>query len=159
MVLPAFGKTPEIGFEMANVKTAERRLIEAKMVNPVTYTDLESCFNEAFRDLKRHSSTVGYLITLTEKAMKQAKAEVLLDKYPQFLETSGMKKSQDNADLREAFLMRDEAYMEALDRLNQLKAMESMFDGKIKVMENVCRYMRQAMQLILRSGLSSKSIY
>ena len=159
MMLPALGKIPAVSFEMTNIREAERRLIEAKTVNPVTYSDLEHCFNESYRDLKRHLSAIGYQISLAEKAMETAKANVLLDTYPEFLQTSGMKKSQDNADLRKAFLMRDVDYVAALDRYNQLQALESTMDGKIKVMENVCRYMRLQMQLILRSGLSNRDYY
>ena len=124
------------------------------MVNPATYADLEHSYNEAYRDLKRHLSNIGYQIALAEKAMEEAKSDILLDKYPAYLELKGIKKTQDNADLRKAFMIRDEAYVAALDRFNQLKALESNFEGKIKVFENVCRYMRQKMQLIVRSGMS-----
>ena len=159
MVLPAFGKSPQVEFDLSKIRIAESRLLEAKMVNPITYAELESCFMESFRDLKRHLTTVTYQLALAEKAMEQAKAEVLIDKYPEFLKSQDMKKSQDNADLRKAFLMRDEDYLAALDRINMLKAMESNFDGKIKVMENVCRVIRKSMDLILRSGLSNADLY
>ena len=159
LMLPAVGRIPAVSFEMGNVREAEQRLIEAKTVNPVTYSDLEHCFNEAYRDLKRHLSAIGYQISLSEKAMEQAKANVLLDSYPAYLESKQMKKSQDNSDLRKAFLIKDTDYVTALDRFNQLKALESNMDGKIKVMENVCRYMRKQMDLILRSGLSNSNYY
>jgi hypothetical protein len=159
LVLPAFGKLPELKLQMDKIVEAEKRLIEAKTVNPSTYVDLEHTFNESYRDLKRHLSSIGFQLAITEKVMEQAKADVLLDKYPIFLEEKQLKKTQDNADLRKAFLIRDEAYVGALDRFNQLKALESNFEGKIKVMENVCRYMRKQMDLILRSGLSNRDYY
>lgn len=159
LVLPTFGKIPELSLNMEKIIEAEKRLIEAKTVNPLTYVDLEHAFNESYRELKRHLSSIGYHISLIDKAMEQAKADVLLDTYPAFLESNNMKKSQDNADLRKAFLMKDAAYLAALDRMNQLKALESNMDGKIKVMENVCRYMRKQMDLILRSGLSNRDYY
>ena len=134
---------------MEKIFEADHRVIEAKTVNPSTYSDLEHCFNESYRDLKRHLSSIGYQIAVTDKAMESAKADVLLDKYPAYLESTGAK---DNADLRKAFLIRDETYSAALDRMNQLKALESNFEGKIKVMENVCRYMRKSMDLIIRNG-------
>ncbi len=157
LVLPPFRKSPELSLDMGKIREAERRIIEAKMVSPVTYADLEHSFNEAYRDLKRHLSSIGYQIALAEKAIEEAKATVLLDKYPEFM--AGKPKSHDNADLRKAFLMRDDDYVSSLDRLNQLKALESNFDGKIKTFENVCRYMRKKMDLILRSGLSSADLY
>lgn len=159
LVLEPVGKIPGLRLEMAKVIEAEARLIEAKTVNPVTYVDLESCFNESYRDLKRHISSIGYQLALADKAMQVAKSDLMLDKYPTYLESNGIKKTQDNADLRQAFFMRDPAYLAALDRINQLKALESNMDGKIKVMENVCRYMRKQMDLILRSGLSSRDYY
>lgn len=159
LVLEPVGKIPELRLEMAKIIEAEQRLLEAKTVNPSTYVDLESCFNESYRDLKRHISSIGYQLALADKAMQVAKSDLLLDKYPSYLESQNLKKSQDNGDLRQAFFMRDEAYLAALDRINQLKALESNMDGKIKVMENVCRYMRKQMDLILRSGMSAKDYY
>jgi hypothetical protein len=159
LVLQPQGRMPELRLEMAKIVEAEKRIIEAKTVNPVTYVDLESCFNEAYRDLKRHLSSVGYHLNLANKAMEIAKSDLLLDKYPEYLESNNFKKSQDNGDLRQAFFMRDEAYIAALDRINQLKALESNLDGKIKVMENTCRFMRKQMDLILRSGLSGRDLY
>lgn len=157
LVIPPFGKSPALSFEMGKIREAQRRTHEAQFANPITYPELENTFNEAYRDLKRHLSAIGYQIALVEKAMELAKAEVLIDKYPAFME--GKPKSQDNADLRKAFMIRDEAYVLALDRFNQLKALESNFDGKIKEMENVCRYMRKTMDLVLRSGLSNSNLY
>lgn len=157
LVLPAFGKSQALSFEMNLIKLAESRFHEAQQVNPITYVELEHTFNEAYRDLKRHLSTIGFQITQADKAIETAKAEVLLGSYAEFME--GKPKSHDNADLRKAFLMRDESYLAALDRINQLKALESLFDGKIKVVENVCRYMRKQMDLLLRSGSINSNLY
>jgi hypothetical protein len=157
LVLPPFKKAPELRLEMDKIIEAEHRIHESKMVSPVTYADLEHCYNEAYRDLRRHLSSIGYQIALADKALEEAKATVLLDKYPAFMD--GKPKSHDSADLRRAFLTRDSDYNEALDRINQLKALESNFDGKIKVFENICRFMKKKMDLILRSGLSSTDLY
>lgn len=159
LILPAFGKVPELRLSMEKIVEAEKRLIEAKTVNPVTYVDLEHTFNESYRDLKRHLSAIGYQLDLADKAMNVAKSDLLLDKYPEYLAKNDFKKSQDNGDLRQAFFMRDEAYIASLDRINQLKALQSNLDGKIKIMENVCRYMRKQMDLLIRSGLSNADYY
>ena len=156
LVISAFGKAPELRLEMENIREAERRLIEAKTVNPVTYADLEHTFNESYRDLKRHLSNIGFALTKAHQTMEEAKANALLDKYPDFLEQKGLK---DNTDNRKGFLTRDVDYVAALDRIAQLEALQSNFEGKLKVMENVCRYMRKQMDLILRSGLSGKDLY
>lgn len=157
LVIPGFGQSPALSLEITSTKEAEKRLIEAKTVNPLTYSDLEHCFNESYRELKRHMSTVGYQIAMADKALETAKSNLLLDKYPEFMKDKP--KTQDNADLRKAFFMRDTDYVAALDRIAQLKAIESFVDGRIKVMENVCRYMRKQMDLVLRSGLSNADLY
>lgn len=157
MVLPAFGKAPALKMEMANIRTAERRLIEAKTVNPFTYADLEHTFNEAYRDLKKHIAAIGYSLTMAQKSLEDAKADVILGSYAEAMKDKP--KSHDTLDMRNAYLTRDEAYSAALERIAQLKALESNMDGKIKVMENVCRYMRKQMDLILRSGMTNKDYY
>jgi hypothetical protein len=137
--------------EMDKIRNAESRFLEAKTVSPSTYADLEHDFNESYRDIKRHLSNVGYQLTQADKALREAKADVILGTYAKHME--GKPKYQDNSDLRDAFLMRDESYTKALDRINQLKAIESNLEGKLKIVENVCKYMRQKMYLISKSGV------
>lgn len=156
LVLAPFGRAPELRLEMGIIRAAEKRLIEAKTVNPITYVDLEHSFNEAYRELKRHLANVGYALSQAEKDLNDAKANVILGSYKEYV-TQFPKEA--NADTRNAFLTRDEAHTAALDRVAQLKAVEANFDGKIKVMENVCRYMRKQMDLVLRSGLTGKDLY
>lgn len=136
--------------DLSATKVAESRLLEAKDVNPATYTDLEYCFNESYRELKRALASVQYEIGRTQNAMDNIKAELLIDKYPAFME--GKPKSQDNADLRKAFVQRDKDYQQALDRLQNLSALETLIEGRIKVMERVTSYMRKKMDLIIRAG-------
>ena len=165
MTIPGFGNVSPIHLDLSNTREAEIRLIEAKMVNPSTYSDLEYCFNEAYRELRGHLGVIQFQITLTDKAMERAKSDVLLDKYPDFLviKTKEAKekgvKFQDSADNRTAFLMRDESYLAALDRMNMLKVMENYMDARIKSMEKTCSYMKLQMNLILRSGLSNTNLY
>lgn len=156
MVLESFGKAKQVSLEVYNIEYALSRLVDAKTVNPITYPELEHVFNEAYRDLKKAISQVGYLLTQAQKSMEDAKADVILGSYKAYI-TEYPKEA--NADTRNAFLTRDDAYAAALDRIAQMKALESNFDGKIKVMENVCRYMRKQMDLVLRSGMSAKDYY
>lgn len=157
LVIPAFGKSPELHLDMGNIRGAESRFLEAKTVNPSTYADLEHTFNESYRDLKRHLSSIGYQLLQADKAVREAKANVILGSYAEFMK--GKPKYQDNSDLRDAFLIKDVAYLAALDRLDQLKALSSNFEGKLKVIENVCKYMRQKMYLISKSGVPEGSVY
>jgi hypothetical protein len=157
MEIPAFGKSPSMKFDMINVRVAESRFGEAKDVSPITYSDLEYTLNESYRDLKRFLSSIGYQLAMAEKAKEEAKADVLLGSYAEAMR--GKPKYQDNADLRQAYLSRDLAYEAAVTRIAQLKALESNFDGKLKVVENVCRAMRKKMDLIIRSGIPTGSLY
>jgi hypothetical protein len=157
IVLPPFGKSPQVRIEMTTIREAEKRLIEAKQVNPITYIDLCHTFNESYRILKQHLSSIGYQLLLAEKAMEEAKADVLLGEYADFLKDKP--KSAGSADLRNAFLIKNEKYSAAIDRSNQLKALQSNFEGKIKVLENVMSYMKQKMYLISKSGLGNDSLY
>lgn len=142
---------------MDKIREAESRFLEAKTVSPATYSDLEHTFNESYRDLKRHLSSIGYQITLADKTIREAKANVVLGSYAEFMK--GKPKSHDSADMRDAFLIQDPDYRASLDRMNQLKALESNFEGKLKVVENVCKYMRQKMYLISKNGAYDPGLY
>lgn len=157
LTIPAFGKSLPVSLEMGNIREAEARFIEAKNVNPSTFSDLEFSFNESYRDLKRHLSNIGYQIELANKALREAKANVILGSYADHMK--GKPKYQDNSDLRDAFLIRDPDYIACMDRLAQLKALESNFDGKLKTLENVSRGMRQKMYLFSKNGASMDGLY
>lgn len=157
MKLPAFGKTPQLELPMQSTRVAESRLLEAEMVNPITYANLESCYNEAWRELKGNLAKVGFLITEAQKEQELAKSEFLIDRYPEIMK--GKPKSQDSADMRMAYLMREERYVLALDRINMLRATEALMDGKTKTLEKTCAYMKKQMDLVLRSGLSGSNLY
>lgn len=150
-----------LSLDLGNIREAERRLIEAKTVSPITYADLEHTFNESYRDLKRHLAQVGFALAKAHQRLEDVKADVLLDLYPAFLEKQAKdgRKISDSVDNRKAFMSRSSDYRMAVDRIDQLNALESNLDGKLKVMENVCRYMRKQMDLVLRSGLSGAHLY
>jgi len=157
ITVPAFKKSPQLHLDMTLVREAETRLVEAKTVNPLTYSDLSHTFNESYRILKTHLSNVGYQLLLAEKALEEAKADVILGEYMEYLKDKP--KSAGSSELRNAFLIKNAEYNAALDRINQLKAIQSNFEGKIKVLENVNRYMNQKMYLVSRSGLGNDNLY
>jgi len=157
LVIPSFKGSPVLYLSLVKTREAETRFIEAKTVNPITYVDLEHTFNEAYRELKKHIATIGHEITKAEVALRQAKSMAIMDKYQEYMKDKP--KSHDNGDMRDSFLIKDSDYLSALERLNMLKAMEVFIDGRIKVIENVCRYMRKQMDLIIRSGLTNTNLY
>lgn len=150
LTIPAFGSTPEMKLDITAIKEGESRLIEAKVVNGGTYSELEYVYNEGYRQAKRYLSSIGYEITRAKKALREAKSRAILDEYPEFLKESKLK---DNATVRDAFLERQADFVAAQDRIDMLTALESLLEGKIKVFENVCRYMKKEMDIIIRSGI------
>jgi hypothetical protein len=150
--IPKFGSSDQIMLPMTSIREGERRLIEAKMVNPATYADLEYTFGEGYREAKKNITIIGYEITRAEKALREAKSVAILDEYPDFLKQNKLK---DNATVRDAFLERQANFVAAHDRIDMLKAMQDLMDGKVRVFENVCRYMKVEMNLVIRSGVDS----
>lgn len=151
--IPAFADRPVVPLDFGKIKEGENRLIEAQLVNPVTYSNLEFVFNEGYREARANLTVVGYEITQADRLFKKIQSELILDEYPAFLKEKGLK---DNAMVRDAFLERSTQYVDARERINMLKAMESLMDGKIKVFENVCRYMKKQMDITIRSTNPNK---
>jgi hypothetical protein len=150
ITLPVFRNLPAMTITVGPLKEAESRLIEAKDVTPATYTDLEHCFGEAYRDLKKNLASVMFQKTKVESELKRSEATALLDLYPDFVKDKP--KSFDCSKTKEAFLTRDPGVQEAKEALDSLIALEIFLEGKLKVMENVSRYMKKKMDLVIRSG-------
>lgn len=158
LTVPAFRKSPELVLPLTATREGESRIIEAKTVSPISYSDLEHCYSAAYRELKSAIATLGYQKAQAQKAMDEAKSEFLIDHY--YGEIMRDKpKSHDSSDLRSAHLNRFVPYMEALDRYNMVSAMEALVDGKIKVFERTSAYMKKQMDLIIRGGLSDKGLW
>jgi|WetSurMetagenome_2_1015567.scaffolds.fasta_scaffold208158_2 hypothetical protein len=150
--LPAVGRLQILNLDLSKTKNAESRLHEAKTVNPSTYTDLEYTFNEAYRELKRALSAISYRLAKAEEEIENIKAELVLDKYPEFIKDKP--KSFDTADTRRSFIQKDQAYLKACDHRDQVKALEILLDSRVKVMEKTCSYMRKQIDMVIRSGSS-----
>lgn len=148
--IPSLGSLPAIRVELTHTREAEKRALEARTVNPATYTDLETCFTQAYRELKNNIATVSYHITKTENALEKAKAHALFDKYPEFMKNRS--KSSDTADTRKAFLALDPEVQAIKERLDSLQALNLFLDGRVKVVEKISSYMKKSMDLIIRSG-------
>ena len=151
-ILSSLGHCPSLHLEMDAINEGIRRIREAQHVNPSTYTGLAYCFNEGYRVARRHVSNIQFAITKAKRNLEERKADIVLDVIPSLLEEKKLPKSANNADFRNACFAKDEQYSKFKDRLDQLEAMESYFEGKIKIFENTCRYMRKQMDYITRTG-------
>lgn len=153
VTLPAFRNLPSVDLDFSRLKESEKRMLEAKIVTPSTYSDLEMMFSDAYREVKRNLATVSYQIMKTEQELNRTKSVVLLDEYPEFLKDKPAK--YDTAMVREAYISRNPLVQESQDRLDSLKALEIFLDGRVKVLENVSRFMKKQMDLTMASGSSN----
>lgn len=156
IVIPQAGTRPAISLSRNSINEGYKRLVEAKTVNIATYADLEYVFNDGYREAKTNISIIGYEITVAQREVRRIRGEYILDVYPGFLKERGLK---DNAANREAFLERQEDYVVAMDRVALLTAIQTSFEGNIKVFENVCRYMKKEMDILIRSGVIDSNKY
>ncbi len=150
--VPEFDTRPSVHLNFSSIKEGEKRLIEAQLVNPATYSELEFCYNEGYREGRTNLSVIGYEVTQAERIVRKIRGEYILDEYPGFLKERGLK---DNGANREAYLERQDDYVAAVERVAMLKALEHLLEGKVKVFENVCRYMKKQMDILIRSGINS----
>lgn len=151
LIVPPFKERPELYLTFDKIDEGEKRLREAQLVNPATYAELEYTYGEGYRQAKTHITVVGYEIAQAEKIMRRLKSEYLIDEYPKFLKETGLK---DNAQVRDGYLEKQADYVAAVERINALKALESHLENKVKVFENVSRYMKKQMDILIRSGIN-----
>ena len=154
--IPEFDTIEKQVLDMTAIRHGESRILETKIVNGGTYNELEFVMNEGYREAKKNLSLVGYNLLKTKGKINKIKSEALIDEYPEWLSNSKLK---DSAAIRDAFLQTKERYVAALDRMDMLTAIESLLEGKIKVFENVCRYMRKEMDIRVRSGMIDHNKY
>jgi hypothetical protein len=124
-----------IELEMAEIYEAERRIGEVKTASPGNSQELIGTFSEACHLTSKYLGWVEYEILQAEKALGEAKAEVVIDKIPAAagkLKEAGIKMSED---VREAFIARDPACSERLNILNGLRAVKKLLEGKYKTFE------------------------
>lgn len=127
---------PNMQLSMIRIDLAESRLSEVKTLNIGVAADLKSVFNDAMSDLTKYIATMRYEYMQAKQNMELAKAEALLDKYPDYVKTSlkesGMK---DNSDIRDAFIAKDPQYREWQSILNHLEALTALLEAKNKTIE------------------------
>lgn len=150
--IPAFQERESVTLSFSNVKEGERRLVEARIVTPSTYSDLSYSFNEGYREARTNIRNIGYELVQMDKKYRQRKSELIMDEYPEYLKTSGMK---DNATLRDAFLEKDKTLNDIEKHINFLKALNQLMEDKIKIFENVCKYMKVQMDLVKNGNFDS----
>lgn len=140
-----------IQFDMNRIDYAESRLPEVKVLNLGVVADLKSVFAEAMSDLGRYLATARFEYLQAKQQMELARAEALLDKYPDYvkstLKDNGMK---DNSDIREAFINRDPMFAHWQSVINHLDAMISLLEAKNKTVERAYWDCRSNMEDLMK---------
>lgn len=125
-----------VQFDMHRIDYAESRLPEVKVLNLGVVADLKSVFAEAMSDLGRYLATTRFEYLQAKQQMELARAEALLDRYPDYVRTTlkdnGMK---DNSDIRESFINRDPTFAHWQSIINHLEAMVGLLEAKNKTVE------------------------
>jgi hypothetical protein len=133
--------------DLSPVHLVEQRLSETKVANLATAIELRASFNEACSLVTKYLAWIRFEILMSKKHLDLAKAEVIIDKYPGFLKEIKEQGIKDNADLRQAYINRDPAYLERLDNLNHLLTVEELLESKVKTFERAywdCRHIAEA---------------
>lgn len=151
--IPEFDLIEAQVISFTSIKEGERRIIESKIVNGGTYNELEFVMNEGYREAKKNLTLIGYNLLKTKRVLDRVKSIALIDDYADWLKKVKLK---DSAAIRDAFLQTIPNYVVAINRIDMLTALEASMEGKIKVFENVCRYMRKEMDIRVRSGMTGE---
>ena len=126
---------PCIPLDMNRVYEAEGRLAEIAYVTPVTSRELSTYFNQACNEAGKYLAWVEYEILQAVKTFDICRAKVILDKAP--MEAAKLKESggKPNEDWRDALVTMDPECQNALDTVNNLKAIKALLETKVKTFE------------------------
>lgn len=122
---------PPIQLDMSLIYEAESRLTDLKSVNQETGVELSAYYTQACNTVTKYLAWLEYELLAAEKHYGLAKATVILDLMPeaaQKLKESGIKV---NEDVREAMIAKDITCQSQLERLNMLKAVQKLLEGKM----------------------------
>jgi len=119
---------PEIELDMTRIDEANRRMQEARFVNPSTQKELEGLFNEAANDAGKYMAWVDYEILKIKKIYDKARARVTLGKAVEEAKRFKADGIKMNEDIRNALYAMDPDCERALDIQNDLTAAKSVLE-------------------------------
>lgn len=154
MVVPAFRHCPELKLRMSGWQTAMKRLPEAKVLAASNYLDLEFTFQEAWRESKTNAIQVGDALKKARQNVSEVKADIILTEIPELLKE--LPKSANNADFRNAVIVKNEDYKKAQEHVEKLEAMLEHFESHMKIMENTSRFLKKQMDYFRNIGITTR---
>lgn len=134
LILPrgSLSSGPPLEVDLTSVRQAEIRLPELRSMTFGSSVDLMGVMNEAASDAMIALTKIQYELLIAKQNYDRRRAVVLIDEMPDHakkLQEKGMKM---NEDLREAFIVRDDACFNLRDRIDCLTAAGSLIEGKVK---------------------------
>lgn len=134
MVPAGDGAGPGYELRLADILAAESRLHEVAAVTLHKAPELMSTFNEMWLKLQRSAVILTYARSKAEVGVKRAKAQALLNCDEAAVKAHGHPKS--SQDLREAVAELDPGLATARDRLDEIKAVLELVQGKMEAFAN-----------------------
>lgn len=123
---------------MDEVYRAEGRIKEVAYVNAHKAPELLAAFNIAYLDINDHLTKLELALNEAQKVANKRRSIVILDEVPKILALKGLASTRSpggSEDQRNAILDQDELYLTALERVQIVKAMQSLLEGKQKAIE------------------------
>jgi hypothetical protein len=139
LVFPSGNGTDQpIVLDLRPVFTAEARLVELHHVTRTKGGELLRCFIEAYRDARQALGRAQAQLVIAKRKVKEAKAEVILDKAVDALKAKGLittRSPSGSEDLRDSVVTRDPGYQAVVERMEKIEAAVSFLETKTEVMK------------------------
>lgn len=128
------GKGDPIVVDLRGISLAESRIGEVATVTQHKAAELLSAYNESWFLLNKSVTIIAYERSRADDAVRRARAVALLSYTDADLKSRGHSKG--SADLREALAELDQGVIAAKDRLNEIRMIHALLEGKMKAFEN-----------------------
>lgn len=119
---------PEIELDMTRIDEANRRMHEARFVNPATQKELEGLFNEAANEAGKYMAWIDYEILKIKKVHDKNRARVTLGKAVEEAKRFKAEGMKMNEDIRDALYATDPDCEKSLDIMNELTTAKAVLE-------------------------------
>ncbi len=132
------GKDQPVVIDLRTVFAAERRLVELNHVTRMKGGELLRCYIEAYRDARQALGRAQAQLVVAKRKVKEAKAEVILDKAVDTLKAKGFistRSPSGSEDLRDSVVVRDTTYQSVVERMEAIEVVVNFLETKTEVMK------------------------
>lgn len=121
------GTTGVYEMDLTDAYYAASRIEDMSRVNPHTAPELMCVLVRGYDILSNFLGNLELHLRRAEGAVEKIKARLLIDEIPALVKAKELSNSKD---IRDALIEGNEEYQAAQDRVNQIKAMVKLLDGK-----------------------------